>query len=69
MRYSGFGKLSKQETTILRVNRMNKQELLDKVAKSSLKTDPPKFDIGDTVDVHTKMLEGEKERIQIFWAP
>lgn len=26
----------------------------------------PKFDIGDTVDVHLRILEGEKERVQIF---
>jgi large subunit ribosomal protein L19 len=26
----------------------------------------PKFEIGDTVDVHTRILEGAKERIQIF---
>jgi large subunit ribosomal protein L19 len=31
-----------------------------------MKTDVPKFDIGDTVDVHTKILEGNKERIQVF---
>ena len=36
------------------------------VDKDCLKTDPPTFEIGDTVDVHTKILEGEKERIQIF---
>src|SRR6476646_370656 len=41
-------------------------ELLQKVEKSSLKTDLPDFRIGDTVDVHTRILEGEKERIQIF---
>ncbi len=41
-------------------------ELLQKVEKSSLKTDVPDFRIGDTVDVHTRILEGEKERIQIF---
>ena len=40
--------------------------ILDQVEKSSLKTDAPKFDIGDTVDVHTKIIEGEKERIQVF---
>jgi len=28
--------------------------------------DLPKFDIGDTVDVHLRILEGEKERVQIF---
>ncbi len=31
-----------------------------------MKSDVPKFDIGDTVDVHTKILEGNKERIQVF---
>jgi large subunit ribosomal protein L19 len=42
------------------------QKLMELVEKSSLKEEPPKFDIGDTVDVHTKILEGTKERIQIF---
>ena len=44
------------------------QQILDLVEQSSLKTgdDLPKFDIGDTVDVHTKILEGSKERVQIF---
>jgi large subunit ribosomal protein L19 len=44
------------------------QQILESVEKSSLKlaAEIPKFDIGDTVDVHTKILEGEKERVQIF---
>ena len=42
------------------------QEILKKVQASSLQEAPPEFEIGDTVDVHTKILEGEKERIQIF---
>jgi large subunit ribosomal protein L19 len=42
------------------------QQIMDLVEKSSLKSDPPKFEVGDTVDVHTRILEGEKERIQIF---
>ncbi len=42
------------------------EQLLQLVEKSSLKTDIPNFAIGDTVDVHTRILEGEKERIQIF---
>jgi large subunit ribosomal protein L19 len=42
------------------------QQLLNLVEKSSLKADVPDFKIGDTVDVHTRILEGEKERIQIF---
>lgn len=42
------------------------QQILSLVEQSSLKTEVPKFAIGDTVDVHTRILEGEKERIQIF---
>jgi large subunit ribosomal protein L19 len=41
-------------------------ELLQAVEKTSLKAEPPVFDVGDTVEVHTRILEGEKERIQIF---
>ena len=41
-------------------------KIMELVEKSSLKAEPPKFDIGDNVDVHTKILEGNKERIQIF---
>ena len=42
------------------------QQLLNLVEKSSIKAEVPAFKIGDTVDVHTRILEGEKERIQIF---
>ena len=42
------------------------QELLSKVEQGSLKSEVPFFEIGDTVEVHTKILEGEKERIQVF---
>lgn len=42
------------------------QQLMNLVEKQSLKTEVPFFEIGDTVDVHTKILEGDKERIQIF---
>ena len=40
--------------------------LLDHVEKSSLKATLPQFAVGDTVDVHTRIVEGEKERIQVF---
>jgi large subunit ribosomal protein L19 len=43
-----------------------RQPLIDLVEQSSLKEDPPEFEIGDTVEVHTKILEGDKERIQVF---
>src|SRR3954467_6640161 len=42
------------------------QQTLEMVEKTSLKAEVPEFSIGDTVDVHTRILEGEKERIQIF---
>ncbi len=42
------------------------QELLKKAAQSSLKADPPQFKVGDTVRVSVRIVEGEKERVQIF---
>jgi large subunit ribosomal protein L19 len=42
------------------------QEILNHVEGSSLKEEPPEFEIGDMVDVHSRILEGDKERIQIF---
>jgi large subunit ribosomal protein L19 len=43
-----------------------KNRLMALVEGAALKPDAPKFEIGDTVDVHVRILEGEKERIQIF---
>jgi large subunit ribosomal protein L19 len=45
---------------------MNRNELLHLAVHPCMKETPMQFEIGDTVDVHTKILEGEKERIQIF---
>jgi large subunit ribosomal protein L19 len=36
------------------------------VEETSIKKEVPQFEIGDTVDVHQRILEGQKERIQIF---
>lgn len=43
-----------------------KTELLDAVEGKSLKKKIPHFEIGDTVDVHCRIREGDKERMQIF---
>ncbi len=43
-----------------------KNALLAHVEAKSLKATPPQFEIGDTVDVHQRIVEGDKERIQIF---
>jgi large subunit ribosomal protein L19 len=40
--------------------------LIEVVEQTTLKPSVPKFDIGDTVDVHIRILEGDKERIQVF---
>lgn len=42
------------------------QKIMEMVEKASMKENAPQFDIGDSVDVHTKILEGNKERIQVF---
>src|SRR5213596_2256776 len=39
--------------------------ILDLIEKEQLK-DPAKFKVGDSVRVHTRVVEGDKERIQIF---
>src|SRR5437870_11665077 len=40
--------------------------ILENVEKAHLKADVPQFEVGDTVDVATRIIEGEKERIQVF---
>lgn len=58
--------------TVLALRRTNRkeramsQQIIDLVEQPHLKADVPDFEVGDTVDVHTRILEGEKERIQIF---
>ncbi|MDT5089131.1 MAG: large subunit ribosomal protein [Mycobacterium sp.] len=39
---------------------------LDFVDKTSLRDDLPAFSPGDTINVHVKVIEGAKERIQVF---
>ena len=45
---------------------MNKAALFDKIEGEQFRKDSPKFNVGDSVRVHTKVVEGEKERIQAF---
>ena len=40
--------------------------IIQDVEKTSLKDQAPQFEIGDTVDVHTRIVEGDKERVQVF---
>lgn len=41
-------------------------DVLSSVVQDYLKTDIPAFNVGDTVKVHVKIKEGNRERIQVF---
>ncbi len=43
-----------------------RNSLILAVEKSSLREKPLQFAVGDSVEVHTRILEGTKERIQVF---
>lgn len=43
-----------------------KQQLVDYIQKQHLRFDLPAFRTGDTVRVHGRIIEGEKERIQVY---
>ena len=42
------------------------RKAMDTIEKKHLRKDLPEFRTGDTVRVHTKIKEGDKERIQVF---
>ena len=42
------------------------QAILDKIESEQFRKNPMEFGVGDTVRVHTKVVEGDKERIQVF---
>ena len=41
-------------------------DIIKKIEQEQLKTDVADFNVGDTVKVHTRVVEGGKERVQIF---
>jgi large subunit ribosomal protein L19 len=41
-------------------------KILEAVEQPHLKQNAPQFEVGDTVDVATRIVEGDKERIQVF---
>ncbi len=45
---------------------MDTQRLIESINADNLKTDLPVMDIGDTINVHVRIVEGEKERIQVY---
>ena len=42
------------------------QQLINDLTKEQLKTNLPEFKAGDTVKVHVRIIEGSRERIQVF---
>jgi large subunit ribosomal protein L19 len=42
------------------------QAILDKIESEQFRKNPAEFGVGDTVRVHTRVVEGDKERIQVF---
>ena len=40
--------------------------IINKIEQEQFKTKVPKFKVGDSVKVHTRVVEGDKERIQVF---
>lgn len=42
------------------------QSIIEQIEQSQLRTDLPKVNVGDTIDVHYRIIEGNKERIQVF---
>jgi large subunit ribosomal protein L19 len=40
--------------------------IIDRINAAAIRTDLPRMDIGDTINVHCKIVEGDKKRIQIF---
>lgn len=45
---------------------MSKAQVIQKLEQQQLKKNVTDFHVGDTVRVHTRIIEGEKERIQVF---
>ncbi|MDD4733143.1 MAG: 50S ribosomal protein L19 [Desulfovibrio sp.] len=41
-------------------------EIIKKIEQEHMRLDVPSFKAGDTVKVHLRIIEGEKERIQVF---
>ena len=45
---------------------MSRNALLEELESTQLKSDIPAFNVGDNIKVHIRIIEGEKERIQVF---
>ena len=48
--------------------KLNRTEVLESIVAGQMNNEAemPKFSVGDTIDVHYRIIEGDKERVQIF---
>ncbi len=53
-------------TSIMDKEIIMNNEIIKEIEAAELKAEVPEFSVGDTVKVHNKIKEGNKERIQIF---
>lgn len=45
---------------------MSRNAIIEKIEKEHLKSNIPEFGIGDSIRVHFRIIEGNKERVQVF---
>ena len=45
---------------------MDSQAIVESITTEQIKADLPRMDVGDTVNVHYRIIEGQKERVQVF---
>ena len=58
--------MSRQEHRLKESIKMSNHKLIEAVTKSQLRTDLPTFRTGDTLRVHVRIVEGSRERVQVF---
>lgn len=59
MAYRAYG-------TIFRKVKLMNIKIIDQIDKEQMRFDMPDFRVGDTVKVHIRIIEGNKERVQVF---
>ena len=50
----------------MNTNKMNANEIIKNIETAELKSEVDEFNVGDTVKVYVKIVEGETHRIQVF---
>jgi large subunit ribosomal protein L19 len=64
--YSPAGRAAASSTRSRPQEQILMNRIIDAIEKEQQKTDANSFKVGDSVRVHTRVVEGDKERVQIF---